>query len=528
MTSLAVSRCSGCSISRRRFLKGCGTACVSGVALATSSRAAQPPRKKLRIRLVYLVRGDVDPHSHILTNPGWPNVGYDFSPIMNTVERRIRSANVDIDLAVSRCTSAEQAKALAGQDEQAGDIDGYVVYQLSTRVNAIAHLAATGKPTLYANLLYASEGTSLASNSNAVRRFGRKNYGFVNSSQWDDFGAAVDCFGVVARGGSPEMFAAAVRKARRDRTPAYGNYELKEDAVKTIDIRDWLAQMKETKILTFGGQGWGGTAAPMREFGMDVKEVSFAELNEAWETADRDQAKEVATTWKNSAEKIEGVSFETLESSAAMYLAQQAMLKRYHADGLTINCLGGFYGDHIHAYPCLGFHQLTNDGIVGACECDLVSAVTMLALTKLTQGRTGFISDPVIDTSKRQIIYAHCVAFNRPFGPAGPANPFEIHTHSEDRNGASVRSLLPAGYMTTTIKMLARSRTILLHQAAAVDNIIEDMACRTKLAGEVVGDIEKLIAGWGNGWHRVTVYGDLKEQVHEMADALGWRVLKEA
>ena len=35
----------------------------------------------------------------------------------------------------------------------------------------------------------------------------------------------------------------------------------------------------------------------------------------------------------------------------------------------------------------------------------------------MTQGRPGFISDPVIDTSKRQIIYAHCVASNRAFGP---------------------------------------------------------------------------------------------------------------
>jgi len=463
-----------------------------------------------------------------LTTPGWPNVGYDFKPVMDTVEHRIRSASPDIELVISSCTTAQQAKAVAAKDEQTGDIDGYIVYQLTTRVDAVGLLAATGKPTLYANLLYASDGTSLPSNSAAIRTFGQGSYGFVNSSNWNDFGAAVECFEVIARGGTPAEFAAAVRKVRLERTPAYGDYRLQEDPVATINIKDWLAQMKEARMLTFGGQGWGGKAAPMREFGMDVKEVPFAELNEAWKTADRDQVKEVATMWKNSAQKIEDVSFETLESSAAMYLAQQAMLKKHNADGLTINCLGGFYGNHIQAYPCLGFYQLTNEGIVGACECDLISAVTMLALTKLTQGRTGFISDPVIDTSKRQIIYAHCVAFNRAFGPDGPANPFEIHTHSEDRKGASVRSLLPSGYMTTTIKMLAASKQILLHQAAAVDNIIEDMACRTKLAGEVVGDIEKLIAGWGHGWHRVTVYGDLEEQVHEMADALGWRVVKEA
>ena len=48
----------------------------------------------------------------------------------------------------------------------------------------------------------------------------------------------------------------------------------------------------------------------------------------------------------------------------------------------------------------------------------------MVAVTTLTEGRPGYISDPVIDTSKRQIIYAHCVASNKAFGPKGAANPY--------------------------------------------------------------------------------------------------------
>jgi len=66
----------------------------------------------------------------------------------------------------------------------------------------------------------------------------------------------------------------------------------------------------------------------------------------------------------------------------------------------------------------------------------------MVAGMILTQGRPGYISDPVMDTAKRQIIYAHCVASSKPFGPRGKENPFEILTHSEDRQGASVRSIL--------------------------------------------------------------------------------------
>jgi hypothetical protein len=153
----------------------------------------------------------------------------------------------------------------------------------------------------------------------------------------------------------------------------------------------------------------------------------------------------------------------------------------------------------------------------------------MVGLKNLTGGRTGFISDPVIDFAKRQIIYAHCVASNRAFGPAGKDNPIEILTHSEDRQGASVRSLLPTGYMTTTIEMAAFGKELLFHRGKAVDNIIEDRACRTKLAVEPAGDIEKLMTQWDRfGWHRVTVYGDLKEPLFEIAKMLKWKVTEEA
>ena len=106
--------------------------------------------------------------------------------------------------------------------------------------------------------------------------------------------------------------------------------------------------------------------------------MPFAELNAAWEAADKDQCREVADRWEKTAQKIEGVSRATLETSAAMYLAQKAVLKKYDANAITINCLGGFYGNHIHAYPCLGFHQLLNEGLIGACECDVRSTATMV------------------------------------------------------------------------------------------------------------------------------------------------------
>jgi len=56
--------------------------------------------------------------------------------------------------------------------------------------------------------------------------------------------------------------------------------------------------------------------------------------------------------------------------------------------------------------------ELDDRGFVGACEADQRSTITKLMMTYQV-GHPGFISDPVIDTSKNRIIYAHCVALQK-------------------------------------------------------------------------------------------------------------------
>ncbi len=328
------------------------------------------------------------------------------------------------------------------------------------------------------------------------------------------------------KSGSPSDFAAAVRQVRIARTPKPGDLSCLKDPLNLISTEDCIERLRASKILAVRDQnsGPGDTI-----FEIPVEFVSFAEVNEAWKNADKDESVEMAERWRKNAAEVIDVSQDTLVTSAAMYLGMKSVLKKHNANAITINCLGGFYGGHIHAYPCLGFHELNNEALIGACECDISSTATMVAITALTQGRPGYISDPVIDTSKRQIIYAHCVASNRVFGPQGKTNPYSIMTHSEDRQGASVRSIMPLGYLTTTLRVSQERKEIIFHQGKAVANDPDDRACRTKLVAEPLGDFEKLITMWDVwGWHRVTAYGDLKEPVFALADRMGWKIVEEA
>jgi hypothetical protein len=104
-----------------------------------------------------------------------------------------------------------------------------------------------------------------------------------------------------------------------------------------------------------------------------------------------------------------------------------------------------------------------------------------------------------------------------------------VRKEKQDRAGASVRSILPLNYLTTSLQINNTRKEILMHQAVALGNDPDDRACRTKLSAEPVGDIEKLFTMWSAwGWHRVTFYGDLKDPVYAFADATGWKVIEEA
>jgi hypothetical protein len=512
--------CACCGLSRRKFLAAGGAVCAGALGLAAAPRllGAEQGGGKVRVRIIYSLHAAKQP------GPDWPNKGFDFVPVMDRINGELAKRCPGFEFVASLAQGPEQAKKIVEED-QAAAVDGYLVYQMNCWNRVVQTVAATGKPTLYADFQFAGSGGFLVYTA-AFLRSKAANVGFVASSNIADLAEAVKCFELAKKGGSAADFAAATARLRCERTPKPGDLACKPDALKTISPEECLRRMKESKILAVRSQE-AGPAAPIMEIPME--NVSFAEVNEAWKAADKDRVREVADRWQKTAASIVDVSRETLETSAAMYLGMKAVLKTHGANAITINCLGGFYGGHIHAYPCLGFHELNNEGLVGACECDVRSTATMTAISALAQGRPGTISDPVIDTAKRQIIYAHCVAPNRVFGPQGEANPFHILTHSEDRQGASVRSILPTGYLTTTLEVRPDRKEILFHQGKAVANDPDDRACRTKLCAEPLGDIEKLFTEWDQwGWHRVTFYGDLKEPVQALAAAMGWKIVAEA
>ncbi len=400
---------------------------------------------------------------------GWPNVGYDFEARKRELSARLGRACPNIEFLTAAPRTQDDVSAILAADH---DVDGYVLYLLGLPSPPVSRLTAAGRPVVVVNDLYGG-GIGTMRGPRVV---------LVSSSSFDDVAHAVRTF-------------------------------------------EHMRRLRSSVILDVVERAQPEANAIEETFGTKVQILPAAELNAAYEKADAGESRKWAESWIRAADKVVEPSEEEIGKSGRMFVAMRDLLRERGAHAVAIDCLTLFYGGKMPAYPCLGFFQLNNDGAVGACEADLQSTISMLALTYAT-GRPGYISDPVIDTAKNQIVYAHCVAPTRVFGPRGPANPFHIRSHSEDRKGASIRSLMPVGHVVTSLKFVPSQKVVVMHTARTVANIDEDKACRTKIAAEIP-NAQKMLEGWTQGWHRVTVYGDYRNDVRRLGQLLGFNVVEE-
>jgi len=463
------------SVSRRGFLKGCA-ACAACTACPSllSAQAAAPaawPKERAKVKVVY---------SHAMPDKeGWPYVNYDYETRKKEISAKLEKALPGIEFSYATVRNPNEGGDLLNLP----GLDGYVVYLMGIPSGRIAQrLIDADKRVVLVDDLYGGTGEFLGVYARA--REAKKKVAGVSSSRFDDVVQAVRVF-------------EALRK-------------LQASTIVDICERPSRAEGKAIEQL----------------FGTRVRTTNSEELNEAYRAANKAEAQQFANSWIKNAKKIVEPSKEEILRSGLIYLAMRELMKQYKAQALDIDCLQLFYGKKLPAYPCLGLCQFNDEGLVGACEADLASTITMLAMTYLV-GRPGFISDPVIDTSKNQIIYAHCVAPTKPYGPTGKSIPYYLRDHSEDRKGAVVQSFFNLGEMTTTLKFGSARKEIIFHQAKAVANVNEDRACRTKLAAEVK-DPFKLLTEWHKwGWHRVTYAGDHRQAVEAFAALAGMTVVVE-
>ena len=511
-------RCCGCpaSVGRRDFLKGCGATVALGTLGQWTAPSQAASQEVVRLALVFLANSTTTPEM-------WPYPHFDCERRIREVTEALRAGCPRFEFVpVVVTTPAEFPRALALKDS----VDGYVVYvvTLNWEMGIGGLLPRIGKPLVVANEFLGGCGSFLTGVSAARRQ--DVPLVAVSSTRLEDLVAVTRVFADVKRPGStPVRFAQQGEEVYRRTLTAAGQNPCREDRVTLRGISECLDRLRESKFLIVGA-GEPGTEQTFLN-GIKAVHVGFEELKAHYQAVDPAQAAEWGDRWIREAEQVVEATTPWIHKAGAMYLAMRSLMQKHDTENITMNCLGGFGAGQIEAYPCLGFRQLLNDGQQGVCEAMPADSISMLMGRYLT-GRPGYVSDPALDTSRNQICYSHCMAHTKVFGTDGPANPFRLRTlHNRDPRGCCPQSFLPAGYLTTSFQVYLHSRTLVIHQARTTGNLDADRGCRTQLVGEVRGDILKLFNHW-DAWHRVTLYGDVKEPLAELGRALGLRVVDEA
>ncbi len=292
-------------------------------------------------------------------------------------------------------------------------------------------------------------------------------------------------------------------------------------------------RMRQSRILVVGAPR-GTTPAcsaeeVRRSLGPEMVAIRPEQIAAAHKAVDLQAAEaEAQQYWIGPAQKIVEPARTDIINSARLYLAIKNLMIQERAQAITSShCMGA------PAKGCLTFSKLNDLGLVGACEGDMDSTLTML-LFAYAFGVPGFISDPLFDTAKNAVIHAHCTSTTKLDGPQGQRAPFLIRTQCDSNQGVSLEVQMRVGQEITCAK-LVNLDTMLISAGKIIElTDFHDRGCRTQITTQV-SNARDMARNWCSSLegdmmtllHRVVFYGNHVESMRDLAVLLGLKVVEE-
>jgi len=267
-----------------------------------------------------------------------------------------------------------------------------------------------------------------------------------------------------------------------------------------------------------------------KQLGADVITVTIEQTIREHQSVDPKAAEaEAQEYWLSKANKILEPTKEEVINSARFYLAIKNLMTKAGAHAVTSSgCMGE------PAKGCLTFSKLNDLGMVGACEGDMDSTLTMLVFS-YAFGIPGVISDPVFDVSKNALIHFHCTSATKMDGPGGKRLPFNIRTQTDSGRGVALEVENRVGQAVTCAKFINLD-TMLISTGEIFDVTRDPLGCRTQFWTKV-RDANSMFLNWGGGvlegdimtmLHRVVFYGDHIRDIQNLGVLMGFKVVEEA
>ncbi len=181
-------------------------------------------------------------------------------------------------------------------------------------------------------------------------------------------------------------------------------------------FRFWAAwkRLHQFKIITLGNAPDGfhfsmPGASAQSQLGIALEHL---DLTHTFERAMQLDPQEVKSEIIRLQDKVKGLSqlpTDSVEKFARMMTVLRHDLKHREADAVAVRCWPEFFTE-FGAAACSTLSALIEDGIMGACEADILGALSMDILKLLTDS-PAYLGDLVeIDEVRQTVVFWHCGA----------------------------------------------------------------------------------------------------------------------
>ncbi|MBS7646040.1 L-fucose/L-arabinose isomerase family protein [Candidatus Bathyarchaeota archaeon] len=305
--------------------------------------------------------------------------------------------------------------------------------------------------------------------------------------------------------------------------------KLREALNKSIRVLGCISVLKESKLGLVGYQSPGFHHVSFdemllrRTFGTSVQHIDLSEVYAEAGVLDKGElAREM------SAIKREGmckdVKEEDFEKSAAISISLRRLAEKYSIHAFAVKCFPEFV-DIFKLAPCVAVGRTTDEGLMTACEGDMIGALTMLIEHYLTGKAVFFVDIIAMDKESNTGVVWHCG--NAPICMAEDPGKVMLEQHSilgvESPRGLTREFACKTGPVTCA-RLSEREGGYRMYaiggEAVKGDPSLRGTSMKIKFH-QPVEKISEVLFRDGVENHFAVVYGDIRDELEEFSSWLG-------
>ncbi|MBN1811033.1 MAG: hypothetical protein JXA14_04275 [Anaerolineae bacterium] len=215
------------------------------------------------------------------------------------------------------------------------------------------------------------------------------------------------------------------------------------DAAHDLDVRRALRQARIG--LVGEPSDWLVASTPdpttvRQTWGPEVVPVDLNAVQEMIRAVSRDELASHISSLVDQATGVREPSPAEIEDVVRVYVALKQVVEQHALDAITVRCFDLVLG--MKTTGCFALAQLTDEGVIGGCEGDLVSTVALLWAHRLL-GQVPWMANPAqLDAERNTLWLAHCTV------PRTIVQEYCLRSHFESGLGVGIQGTLPTGPVT--------------------------------------------------------------------------------